>query len=195
MQDSFLSQIGSGLYQLTSFQLGNFNLADFALNFENSFLNSTFVHILEIISAIITITLFVMAVKLGNERRELNQKAAAQKEVEKLATIGGAGPLQDQWNDIVRHIESPREGEWKFAVIEADTIVDAVLKNYFPGDTMGERLMNINKTQLLSIDGLWEAHKVRNRLAHEPNYFLRHAEALRAIRMFEATLKELGSIQ
>jgi len=54
--------------------------------------------------------------------------------------------------------------------------------------------MNIDKTKLLTIDGLWEAHKVRNRLAHDTNYFLRHAEAVRAIRLFEQTLKELEAI-
>lgn len=74
-------------------------------------------------------------------------------------------------------------------------IVDNILKNYFPGDTMGDRLMNIDKTKLLSIDDLWEAHKIRNRLAHDPNYFLRHAEALRAVRLFESTLRELGAVE
>ena len=94
----------------------------------------------------------------------------------------------------MRHIDSPREGEWKFAIIEADKLVDDQLKTRFAGETMGERLMNIDKTKLLTIDGLWEAHKVRNRLAHDTNYFLRHAEAVRAIRLFEQTLKELEAI-
>jgi hypothetical protein len=192
MTDEILSQMAAAFYQWTSLQVGDFNLADFVLNFQDALLHSTFVHILEIISAVATALLAYGAFRLASQQKELNKKIVAQ-------TVGAApqaaGRIQDQWNDVLRHIESPREGEWKFAIIEADKIVDDVLKSRFPGDTMGERLMNIDKTKLLSIDGLWEAHKLRNRLAHEPNAFIRHAEALRAIRLYETTLRELGVIQ
>lgn len=181
-----------GLNQWTSFQVGSFNMADMASNFQSAFLDSSFVYVLQIISAIVTIVLGAAAVFLIFKRKELDEKLGGQEVV--LEETTGLGPLQEQWNDIMRHIDSTHEGEWKFAVIEADTIVDGVLKNYFPGDTMGERLMNIDKTKLLSIDDLWEAHKIRNRLAHDPNYFLRHAEALRAVRLFESTLRELGAV-
>lgn len=180
-------------YQWTSFQVGDFNMADMAVNFQNAFLDSPFVYVLEIISALVTIVLGLAAAYLVIKRKEFDEKLASQEVAP--TEIAGLGPLQEQWQDIMRHIDSTHEGEWKFAVIEADTIVDGVLKNYFPGDTMGERLMNIDKTKLLSIDDLWEAHKTRNRLAHDLNYFLRHAEALRAVRLFESTLRELGAIQ
>ena len=74
-------------------------------------------------------------------------------------------------------------------------MVDDILKaSGYPGDTMGERLKNIDKTQILSIDGLWEAHKIRNRLAHDTNYFLRYGEAKRAIQLYEEVLKELQAL-
>ena len=180
-------------YQWTSFEVGSFNFADMAANFQDSFLDSTFVYVLQIISVIVTIVLGAAAAYLVMKRKEFDQAIASQEVAP--AEIVGLGPLQDQWNDIIHHIDSIHEGEWKFAVIEADTLVDDVLKNYFPGDTMGDRLMNIDKTKLLSIDDLWEAHKIRNRLAHDANYFLRHAEALRAVRLFESTLRELGAIE
>lgn len=187
------NQFVFAFYQWTSFQVGSFNMADMAGNFQNAFLDSSFVYVLQIISAIIVLVLGAAAVYLVIKRKELDEQLAGQEIMP--AEIAGQGPIQEQWNDILRHIDSIHEGEWKFAVIEADTIVDNVLKNYFQGDTMGERLMNIDKTKLLSIDDLWEAHKIRNRLAHDADYFLRHAEALRAIRLFESTLKELGAIE
>ena len=191
--DEIYNQFLIALYQWTSFQVGSFNLADIAVNFQDAFLSSPLVHILEVISALVTIVLGAAALFLVIKRKEFDEKMAEQETVS--AEAFGAGPLQEQWADIMKHIDSIHEGEWKFAVIEADTIVDGVLKNYFPGDTMGDRLMNIDKTKLLTIDDLWEAHKIRNRLAHDPNYFLRHAEALRAVRLFESTLKELGAIE
>ncbi|OGM97904.1 MAG: hypothetical protein A2735_03005 [Candidatus Yanofskybacteria bacterium RIFCSPHIGHO2_01_FULL_41_21] len=193
MIEEFFNQLLIAFHQWTSFQVGSFNMADMVINLQSAFLDSSFVFVLKIISVLITIVLGAATVFLIIKRKEFDTKLASQEVL--VAEAVGAGPLQEQWNDILRHIDSIREGEWKFAVIEADTIVDNVLRNYFPGDTMGERLMNIDKTKLLSIDDLWEAHKIRNHLAHDSNYFLRHAEALRAIRLFESTLKELGAIE
>lgn len=105
------------------------------------------------------------------------------------------GALQSKWEEITHHAESNKEAEWKFAIIEADKLVDDILRSAsYPGDTMGERLMNIGKGQLLSLDGLWEAHKIRNKLAHDTNYFLRYAEARRAIALYEVALKELNAL-
>lgn len=109
------------------------------------------------------------------------------------SAFGGAG--QSRWEEIVRHIESPHEAEWKLAVIEADKFVDDLLRQAgYPGDTMGERLMSIEKGQFVSLEGLWEAHKIRNKLVHDVNYFLRYAEARRTIQAYEGTLKELGIV-
>ena len=105
------------------------------------------------------------------------------------------GALQSKWEEITHHAESNKEAEWKFAIIEADKLVDDILKSAsYPGDSMGERLMNIEKGQLLSLDGLWEAHKIRNKLAHDVSYFLRYAEARRAIALYEVALKELDAL-
>ena len=106
---------------------------------------------------------------------------------------GGASP--SKWQEITRHLESTREAEWKFSIIEADKLVDDILKQAgFLGDTMGERLVNIDKSQLLSLGGLWEAHKIRNKLVHDTNYFLRYAEARQAIKLYEEALRELQAI-
>ncbi len=105
------------------------------------------------------------------------------------------GALTSKWGEITRHFNSEKEAEWKFAIIEADKLVDDILKSAgYTGDTMGERLMGIEKVQLLSLDGLWEAHKIRNKLVHDTNYFLRYAEARRAIQFYEKILEELQAI-
>lgn len=105
-----------------------------------------------------------------------------------------AGPdaIGAKWGEIQRHVDSTKEAEWKMAVIEADKLMEDVLKKAgFPGETMGERLMAIQQGQLQSLDYIWEAHKIRNRLAHDTNYFLRQAEAQRAVKLFSRALEEL----
>ena len=105
------------------------------------------------------------------------------------------GAMTARWEEILRHLASNVEAQWRFSLIEADKLVEDVLRRAgFPGDTMGERLMNIQSGQLQTIDGLWEAHKLRNRIAHDLNYFLRYTEAKRAIEQFEATLRELSAL-
>lgn len=105
------------------------------------------------------------------------------------------GALQSKWEEIRRHSESHQEAEWKLAVIEADKLVDDILKSAnYSGETMGERLMSIERGQLQTLDGLWEAHKIRNKLIHDTNYFLRYAEARKAVQLYEKTLQELEAI-
>ncbi len=103
--------------------------------------------------------------------------------------------LNVRWDEIEKHINSTREAEWKFAVIEADKLVDELLKSAgFQGDTMGDRLMNIQPGQLTTLQNLWEAHKIRNRLVHDTNYFLRYTEAKRAVTLYKKTLDELEAL-
>lgn len=105
------------------------------------------------------------------------------------------GALSERWKEIRGHLDSPREAEWKLAVIEADKLLDdALAKAGFSGETFGDRLTNIQPGSLVSLDGLWWAHKVRNRLAHELDYFLRYTEAKQAIGYYGQTLEELQLI-
>lgn len=125
----------------------------------------------------------------------LGIKAQMVRSMQRVPEPASGGALTSRWGEIMRHFESEKEAEWKFAIIEADKLVDDLLKSAgYSGDTMGERLMGIEKVQLLSLDGLWEAHKIRNKLAHDTNYFLRYAEARRAMQFYEKTLEELQAI-
>lgn len=75
--------------------------------------------------------------------------------------------------EVQQHIQSENPNDWKLAIIEADIILDDVLKEKgFAGNTLGERLRSISPTQLASLNDAWEAHKVRNRIAHEGSDFV-----------------------
>lgn len=106
-----------------------------------------------------------------------------------------AGALRGRWGEITKLLDSPREADWKVAVLESDKLMDdALARSGFSGDTFGDRLSNIQPGTLLSLDGIWWAHKIRNRLAHETDYFLRYTEARQAVGYFEAALAELQLI-
>ena len=78
-----------------------------------------------------------------------------------------------RWAEIKKHVNSFVDAEWKLAVIEADKFVDDVLKTAgFHGESMGERLMLIKPDQIMNIQYLWDAHKLRNLLVHDANFRL-----------------------
>lgn len=105
----------------------------------------------------------------------------------------GEGKYDARWKEVREHLTSFREAEWKFAIIEADKIVETALEEAgFPGETIGERMTLISQDQLVSIQDLWEAHKLRNIIAHDPNYQVKYAEVRQAIENYEKALRELG---
>ena len=159
---------------------------------------SEFINFLKLIAYITTPILICLIIWVLLKSKQLSKTTieTASKEtsgVSPAPSTGGA--LTARWQEVVNHIGSTQEGEWKFAIIEADKLVDDILGSAgFPGETMGERLMNIEKGQLQTLDSLWDAHKIRNRLVHDTNYFLRYNEVKRAVQLYEETLRELGAL-
>ncbi len=80
------------------------------------------------------------------------------------------------------------------AVIDADKLLDEALrKKNFHGKTMGERLVAAQR-ELSDNDAVWYAHKLRNRLVHEPSVRLKKREAQNALAGFRQGLKDLGAL-
>ena len=68
-------------------------------------------------------------------------------------------------------------------------------KSGYVGDSMGDRLKQVDKSDFRSIDQAWEAHKVRNAIAHEGSeYGLTEKEARRIIKIYENIFKEFHYI-
>jgi len=99
------------------------------------------------------------------------------------------------WQNILSKVEAGDESNWKIAVIEADKMLDDVLKRIgYTGADMGERLKQIKSDELSNIDNIWQAHKVRNRIAHEPEFRLTQSQAKQAVEIFQRALEDLQAI-
>lgn len=186
-----ISSLVTNLFNLSDIGIGDFQLAQIADYFSFS---GEGLGMLKAIMAWLTLIFIILLIILIIK---LNRLAAKKISIAKTFTPPGSASSGSnaRWDEITRHINSTREAEWKFAVIEADKLIDETLKNAgFPGETLGERLMSIEQGQLETLEGLWIAHKIRNRLAHDTNYFLRYAEAKRAVDLYEKTLRELQAI-
>lgn len=97
-------------------------------------------------------------------------------------------------NDVYVHIDSSNPNDWKLAIIEADIILDDILKQQgFVGASLGERLRNISPNQLASLNDAWEAHKIRNRIAHDgADFVLTQRLAEETVNRYRRVFAEFG---
>lgn len=105
-------------------------------------------------------------------------------------------PLRNnRWENLLKYLESENESDWKLAILEADKLLDElVTKLGYPGENLGERLRAVEPADFKTLQQAWEAHKVRNRLAHEHGFKLSHREAKRVIELFAAVFREFNFI-
>jgi len=102
--------------------------------------------------------------------------------------------IVNQWRQIEQLMNQPGEMSLKLAVMEADKLLDHVLKLMFmPGDNMGQRLKYAcNKYEPLK--KVWWAHKIRNQLVHESTFHLDRRTGERAVKAFKKALETLGAL-
>lgn len=101
-----------------------------------------------------------------------------------------------RWRDVMLHVNSENSNDWRQAILEADVMLDdAISKRGYIGDGVGEKMKQVAKGDINTIDDAWEAHKMRNRIAHEgSNFELNQREARRVVSLYEKVLKELSYI-
>lgn len=96
--------------------------------------------------------------------------------------------------NIQRHVDSGNPNDWKLAIIEADVMLDELLKQRgYAGNSLGERLRSISPQQLETLNDAWEAHKVRNRIAHEgQDFVLTQRIAQETVTRYQRVFAEFG---
>jgi hypothetical protein len=102
----------------------------------------------------------------------------------------------ERWERVITHINSANASDWRLAIIEADVMLDELLKTIGAhGDSLGERLKSIDNSEMTTLDNAWEAHRVRNQVAHQgADYPLSEREAKRAISLYESVFREFKII-
>jgi hypothetical protein len=113
------------------------------------------------------------------------------------ATAGGLGRRQfiEQWQRIAALMHEPGTDGMRHAILEADKLLDIALRQGgYPGDTLGQRLRSAERdfAKRSSYQGLWEAHKMRNALAHELGFDIPRQHAQHILRLYEDGLRELN---
>ncbi|MEK7213802.1 MAG: hypothetical protein AAB637_01670 [Patescibacteria group bacterium] len=104
----------------------------------------------------------------------------------------GDHELSEKWEKVDTLISSQNQNDWRQAILEADIMLASILtKMGYKGDGIGEQLQRVVKGDFQTLDQAWEAHKVRNMIAHDgSNFSLDHHEAKRVINLYKQVFQE-----
>jgi len=100
--------------------------------------------------------------------------------------------IKDKWQEIKMLLAGTNNHEHRAAIIEADKLLDFMMKKKnLIGDTFGDRLNN-NKSRIYDLSKVWWAHKLRNQLVHEVDHKIVLGEARKAVDIFGKAIRNLG---
>ncbi len=172
-----------------------YKIYEFFLWLWHVFLNGSLYGTVAVFLGILTVLVAIVAAYAYIRTKELED--AQQKELKNFTpTAPVATGRNERWERIETLITTENENDWRQAIIEADIILDEmVARMNYKGADLAERLKNVEPSDFTSLQDAWEAHKVRNRIAHDGSAFsLSKHEAKRVIDLYENVFKEFKYI-
>ena len=167
------------------------------------FISGTFKFILSLFAIFFLAMIGYVAVRMREIRKkehahlhhEIAEYAHHMAEKEKHKKETGVS-RNDRWNAVLEHLFSENQAEWKLAIIESDSMLEALLDQLgFEGLTLGDKLKSADRDKFPNLTLAWEVHNVRNRIAHEGiAYDISAHEAKRVIAIYENIFRDFGFI-
>lgn len=124
------------------------------------------------------------------------EEAAALIKEHELATPDTNGMRNPRWETVEKYYNSANQSDWRTAIIEADIMLYDLLDTMsVEGISIGEKLKNMNRAQMATLDFAWRSHKIRNELAHQGlNFELTRRMVEEAIEGYRRVFNEFSYI-
>jgi len=163
---------------------------------------------------VILLLIFIMIIKskLGTvlliaqkKRKMIDEKVEEEQKLNEPVVVAGIPNLpvgnneaptsvsrNPRWDHIQELLVSRSVNDWRQAIIESDIVLDEMLKRMgYEGESVGERMKGIERSDFVTLDKAWEAHKVRNRIAHDGiDFQITRKEAERVIKLYKEVFEE-----
>lgn len=156
---------------------------------------SSYVPFAIFVSLVLAMGIVYNAIRLAQVRK---QEAEAWQSVAGPISMSPGAPTQVQtrWEQVKAHAFSNHPNDWRQAVMDADIMLDELLNILgYRGETMGDKMKQVERSDFNTIDLAWEAHKVRNQVAHGGSEFqVNEREVRRVISLYEQVFKEFEFI-
>jgi len=103
---------------------------------------------------------------------------------------------QLRWNRVVDQSNSSNPESWRLAILEADIMLNELLDMQgYKGETIADKMKQVDRNKFNSIESAWDAHKIRNRIAHEGGLTLTPREVRNAIVLYERVFREFRYLE
>lgn len=159
------------------------------------YLTQTWLLVTEVsyVLTVLGLALFVYATVCLYRIREEAEHRLHEAEAHVRHTMATSEP--SRFEHIMELMKSEKENDWRQAIIEADIMLEEILKSQgYLGETMADKLEQVGH-HLGSIEDAWAAHKVRNHIAHAGSSFaLSERDARSTIARYESVFRELGVV-
>lgn len=101
---------------------------------------------------------------------------------------------RSRWMSVETRLKRDDENTYTVCIFEADKLLDQALRDRgVSGKTMGERMKQC-QGKWTNGNGIWAAHKLRNKLAHETDVKVDYTRTKQALVSYKQGLKDLGAI-
>lgn len=98
------------------------------------------------------------------------------------------------WLEIENGLLPDQQQSYQITVLNADKLLAKALEELgIKGNTMGERMKSFGKG-FSKQDQVWQAHKIRNKIAHESDVQLTLKQVRAVLKCFKQALKDVGAI-
>jgi hypothetical protein len=149
-----------------------------------------------ILSLLLLVSIIWSANNLMRIRREMHEALNLPNSTPVDESKTMAPVVNEKWERVLVHINSNNASDWKLAILECDIMLGDILEKMgYMQESIGEKLKSIEPSDFTNIENAWEAHKIRNTIAHEGSEFLiNEREAKRVIGLYETVFREFEYI-
>ena len=139
---------------------------------------------------------FVYARIRFDQLRKIEDRLLDEAEAAWAHAYGGKVSEDNRWHDVELHGASENPNDWRLAIIEADIMLEELLeKAGYVGASIGDRLKTANPVSFRTLQDAWDAHKVRNQIAHAgSDFILTRRVALETLVKYERVFREFSAI-
>jgi len=144
-----------------------------------------------VLIVLIDIVLLILQRKVGANWRQMRYGVDIPKEF-----VTGKSKMKIVWQNINKRLEGGNQAEYKVAIIEADNIIDDLLKRMgYKGANMAERIAGVPIGQLEFLGDIKEAHDIRNRIIHEEDFVVDKEFAQEVLKKYEHLLRHFEVLE
>lgn len=98
------------------------------------------------------------------------------------------------WKQIQKRLGSSEQNDWKLAILEADHILNEILKMSGYLGRMDDKLKLLEPAQLKNIEDVRRAHIIHDKIKTTPSFVITQEEAKDVLSVYEQSFTELGLI-